>query len=189
MEFHAKTVCLPLQHVENYLSATFGHGKPENTALKTVVLLVNSSIGSGILNQPYVFKEAGRRPPPIPALSPQRPSLSHQDSTTTKSTRKGHSSASPSPDATPSSSPCRDWIRAAAVPLRRAHHVAGAVPASRRRPPHGRARLLGTRQRRIRVRVVLFVACMCVCVCVRACVGLSLACAAPVSCPRGGPGA
>jgi hypothetical protein len=48
-----------LQHVDDYLRLAFGKGRPENTALETVILLVNSAIGSGILNQPYVFYQAG----------------------------------------------------------------------------------------------------------------------------------
>jgi amino acid permease len=45
--------------VDAYLRVTFGEGRPSNSRWQAILLLINSSVGSGILNQPMVFKEAG----------------------------------------------------------------------------------------------------------------------------------
>jgi amino acid permease len=45
--------------MDDYFGLAFGKARPENNSLQTIMLLVNTSIGSGILNQPYVFKQAG----------------------------------------------------------------------------------------------------------------------------------
>lgn len=47
------------EHSRRSYSSSFSHVNPTNSAYLTTFLLINTMIGSGILNQPFVFMESG----------------------------------------------------------------------------------------------------------------------------------